>query len=101
MSSLSFASTCFMLRMRFSSVGYMNSSNSFQVTSHFPIQNGEISSSRCGPSSGLWPDSDSALPILNLPPGIGSISKVTSVPAMESEYFCISLVFSFCDVATT
>ncbi len=52
----------------------MKSSNSFQVTSHFSIQKGEIATSCTGLSSGLWPGSLSGLPILNLPPGIGTMS---------------------------
>ena len=70
----------------------MKISYSSQVTSHLPIQNGAISTSCCGPSSSPRPASPSGLPIRNLPPGIGTMSNVTSVPASVSVYFFISAV---------
>ena len=39
-----------------------------------------------GPSSGLRPASPSGLPSLNLPPGIGCISIVASVPGIVNLY---------------
>ncbi len=47
----------------------MKISNSSQVTSHLPIQNGSICTSCCGPSSALCPFSVAGLPMVNLPPG--------------------------------
>src|SRR3954462_11210477 len=63
-----------------SSSGNMNNSNSLQVTSHLPIQKGEIFTLCAGPSSGLRPASASGLPIMNSPAGIGIIPKETDVP---------------------
>ena len=56
-----------------------HSSYSSQVTSHLPIQNGSSLTSTCGPSSALRPFSPAGLPILNVPPGIGTMSNFTSV----------------------
>ena len=76
------ASVGMVARVRRSSSGYMNSSYSFQVTSHRPIQKGEILTLCCGPSSGLRPGSLSGLPITNSPPGIGTMAKLTCVPGI-------------------
>src|SRR6266568_7538055 len=65
-----------------SSSGNMKSSNSFQVTSHWPIQNGEIFTLCCGLSSDLRPGSLSGLPMENSPPRIGAMANLTSVPGM-------------------
>jgi len=62
----------------------MNTSYSFHVTSCFPIQNGEISTSCCGPSSSPRFSSESGLPIVNLPPLIGSISNSASESLITS-----------------
>jgi hypothetical protein len=51
-----------------------------------PIQNGAIWTACRGPSSSPRFSSVMGLPILNVPPGIGSISNVTAVPGMVSTY---------------
>src|SRR2546421_11192388 len=65
-----------------SSSGYMNSSNSFQVTSHWPIQNAEMFTLCWGPSSGLRPGSLSGLPMVNSPAGMGTMAYLTGAPGM-------------------
>src|SRR3989442_3207189 len=65
-----------------SSSGNMKSSNSFQVTSHWPIQNGEIFTLCCGLSSGLRPGSGSGLPMVNSPEGIGTMAYLTGAPGI-------------------
>src|SRR2546428_2035552 len=57
-----------------SSSGYIKHSNSFHVTSHLPIQNGEMRTGCGGPSVGFRPGSVSGLPITNSPPGIGTMA---------------------------
>ncbi len=60
------------------------SSNSSQVTSHLPIQNGATLAVKVGPSSASRLASPAALPMVKVPPGIGSISNLRSDPAMSS-----------------
>ena len=50
----------------------------------FAHEKGRTVTSRCGPSSLLRPFSVAGLPIWKLPPGTGTMSKVTGVPAMVS-----------------
>ena len=57
---------------------------SAQLTSWAPIQNGSIVTSNCGPSSSLRPSSSAGLPMRNVPPGTGTIRKVTSLPGIVS-----------------
>ena len=61
-----------------------NSSYSSQVTSWTPIQNGATVTSCWGPSCGRRSASSSGLPIVKVPPGIGTISKAISVPGIVS-----------------
>ena len=61
-------------------------SYSSHVTSHLPIQNGSSLTSTCGPSSVLRSFSPAGLPILNVPPGIGTMSNFTSVLRIFSVY---------------
>ncbi len=61
-----------------------NWSYSSQVTSHLPIQNGAICTGCCGPSLSARFSSPAGLPMVNVPPGIGSSSNFTSVPGIAS-----------------
>ena len=60
------------------------------MISYFPIQNGASSTSCNGPSSLRRPVSFSGLPILNLPPGMGSISRTAFECSIRSVYGFIS-----------
>ena len=53
----------------------------------------------CGPSSALRPGSDAGLPIMNVPAGMGTISKVTFVFGMVSVYFASAAAACRADVA--
>jgi hypothetical protein len=50
------------------------------------MKNGLIVTSICGPSSSPRPASFAGLPIVNEPPAIGTMSKLTFVSGMVSEY---------------
>ena len=65
-------------------------SYSSQVTSVRPIQNGLTVTGCCGPSSLERLGSESGLPIRYVPPGIGTIWKVTVEPGTASTYGFIS-----------
>src|SRR5579862_6733634 len=67
-----------------------NRSYSFQVTSALLIQNGRILTGCCGPSSAKRWASVAGLPIINVPPGIGTMSNLTLDPGNDSVYGCIS-----------
>jgi hypothetical protein len=49
-----------------------------------PIQKGATWTFTCGPSSSPRSGSDAGLPIVKVPPGTGTMSKVTAVPGMVS-----------------
>src|SRR5437667_9381683 len=61
-----------------------NASYSSHVTSVRSIQNGWIVTVCCGPSSDDRPGSVGGLPIVNVPPGIATMSNRTFVPEMVS-----------------
>src|SRR5271165_4740955 len=67
-----------------------NWSYSSQVTSCLPIQNGAILTACWGPSSAFRLASSAGEPITNSPPGMGTISNLTAVPATVSTYGFIS-----------
>ena len=60
------------------------------MISHLLIQNGETSTSCCGPSSSRRFASASGLPIRNFPPAIGNISILKVVCASGSVYAFMS-----------
>ena len=62
----------------------MNRWYSSQVPSCLPIQKVETSTMRWGPSDFSRPSSPLGLPSWKVPEGIGTMSKVTSVPTMRS-----------------
>ena len=51
-----------------------------------PIQNGATFTLTCGPSSSKWNGSLAGLPIVKVPPGTGTMSKLTEVPGIVSVY---------------
>src|SRR5579863_1598042 len=61
-----------------------------QRVSNFSIQNGRTVTECCGPSSALCPNSSGGLPMVNVPPGIGTISNLTPLPGIVSTYGFIS-----------
>src|SRR5262245_42218768 len=76
------------------SASYQRSYSSHR-TSQRPIQNGSSLTSTGGPSSGLRPASPSLLPIVNVPPAIGTMSNVTSLPGIFSLYAANSAAAGF------